>query len=65
MVRNRCAASNPRSSGRKNFSPEVAHSLQELVVTRVGSTPAETAAFIQRERERLRQAITLAGLKAQ
>jgi hypothetical protein len=39
--------------------------LQELVVTPVGSTPTETAALIQRERERLRQAIMLAGLKAQ
>jgi tripartite-type tricarboxylate transporter receptor subunit TctC len=46
-------------------TPEVATRLQELVVTPVGSTPTETAALIQRERERLRQAIMLAGLKAQ
>jgi len=46
-------------------APEVASRLRDLVVTPVGSSPAETAALIQRERERLRQAITLAGLKAQ
>ena len=59
------AAKISRSIAETLRAPEVANRLQELVVTPVGSTPAETAAFIQRERERLRQAITLAGLKAQ
>ena len=59
------AAKVSRSIAETLRTPEVASRLQELVVTPVGSTPAETAAFIQRERERLRQAITLAGLKAQ
>jgi tripartite-type tricarboxylate transporter receptor subunit TctC len=43
--------------------PDVAKRLQDLTLTPVGSTPAETAAFIHEERNRWRQAIVSAGIK--
>jgi tripartite-type tricarboxylate transporter receptor subunit TctC len=45
--------------------PEIAQRMRDLAVTPVGSTPEQTADFIRKESERLRQSITLAGLKAQ
>lgn len=43
--------------------PDVAKRLQDLTLTPVGSTPAETAAFIHEERNRWRQVIVSAGIK--
>ena len=43
--------------------PDVAKRLQDLSLTPVGSTPAETAAFIHEERNRWRQVIVSAGIK--
>jgi tripartite-type tricarboxylate transporter receptor subunit TctC len=43
--------------------PDVAKRLQDLALTPVGSTPAETAAFIHEERNRWRQVIVSAGIK--
>jgi tripartite-type tricarboxylate transporter receptor subunit TctC len=44
--------------------PEVAKRIsQDLSMTPLGSTPAETAAFIQEERERWRKVIVSAGIK--
>jgi tripartite-type tricarboxylate transporter receptor subunit TctC len=43
--------------------PDVAKRMQDLSLTPVGSTPAETAAFIQGERERWRKVIVSAGIK--
>jgi len=43
--------------------PDVGKRLQDLTLTPVGSTPAETAAFIHEERNRWRQVIVSAGIK--
>lgn len=43
--------------------PDVAKRLDDYVVVPVGSSPAETAAFIKRESERWRQVIEAAGIK--
>ena len=43
--------------------PDVTKRMQDLSLTPVGSTPAETAAFIQEERERWRNVIVSAGIK--
>jgi tripartite-type tricarboxylate transporter receptor subunit TctC len=43
--------------------PDVGKRLQDLTLTPVGSTPAETAAFIHEERNRRRQVIVSAGIK--
>jgi len=43
--------------------PDVAERIRDLSMTPVGSTPAETAAFIQEERERWRKVIVSAGIK--
>jgi tripartite-type tricarboxylate transporter receptor subunit TctC len=43
--------------------PDVARRIRDLSMTPVGSTPAETAAFIQEERERWRKVIVSAGIK--
>ena len=43
--------------------PDVAERIRDLSMTPVGSTPAETAAFIQDERERWRKVIVSAGIK--
>jgi tripartite-type tricarboxylate transporter receptor subunit TctC len=43
--------------------PDVAKRIQDLSMTPVGSAPAETAAFIQEERERWRKVIVSAGIK--
>ena len=44
--------------------PDVVRRLRELSATPVGSSPAETAAFIQRERERWHRIIAAGGIKA-
>jgi tripartite-type tricarboxylate transporter receptor subunit TctC len=44
--------------------PDVAKKLRDFSATPVGSSPAETAAFLQRERERWRQVIVAAGIKS-
>lgn len=43
--------------------PDVVLRLQDFSMTPVGSTPAETTAFIQEERERWHQVIVSAGIK--
>ncbi len=43
--------------------PDVAKRLQELSVTPVGTSPAETAEFIRQDSERWRQVIVSAGIK--
>ena len=43
--------------------PDVAKRLQDLSLAPVGSTPAETADFIQEERQRWRKVIVSAGIK--
>lgn len=43
--------------------PDVAKRLDDFVVTAVGSSPADTAALIQRDRERWRDVIAASGLK--
>jgi tripartite-type tricarboxylate transporter receptor subunit TctC len=43
--------------------PEVSKKFADLSSTAVGSTPAETAAFIKEERERWQQVIRAAGIK--
>jgi tripartite-type tricarboxylate transporter receptor subunit TctC len=43
--------------------PDVVLRIQDLSMTPVGSTPAETTAFIQEERERWHQVIVSAGIK--
>ena len=43
--------------------PDVAKRFQDLSMTPVGGTPAETAAFIREERERWRKVIVTAGIK--
>jgi tripartite-type tricarboxylate transporter receptor subunit TctC len=45
--------------------PDVAKRIQDMSLTPVGSSPAETAAFIQEDRERWRKVITSAGIKAE
>ena len=44
--------------------PDAAQRIHDLSMVPVGSTPAETAAFIQEERERWRKVIASAGIKA-
>jgi tripartite-type tricarboxylate transporter receptor subunit TctC len=43
--------------------PDVAKRLRDLSATPVGSSPAETAAFIKRERERWQEVIAAIGIK--
>jgi tripartite-type tricarboxylate transporter receptor subunit TctC len=43
--------------------PDVTRKMQELSITPVGSTPAETAVFIDEERARWRKVIDSAGIK--
>ena len=43
--------------------PDVAMKIRDLSMTPVGSTPAETAAFLQEERERWRNVIVSAGIR--
>jgi len=44
-------------------APDVAKKLEDLLTAPVGSSPAETAAFIKRDSERWRQVIAAAGIK--
>ena len=44
-------------------TPEVERKIRDLSMTPVGSTPAETAAFIREERERWHKVIVSAGIK--
>jgi tripartite-type tricarboxylate transporter receptor subunit TctC len=44
--------------------PDVAKRIQDMSITPVGSTPAETAAFIKQERDRWGRVIAAAGIKA-
>jgi tripartite-type tricarboxylate transporter receptor subunit TctC len=43
--------------------PDVAKRFRDLAVTSVGTTPSETAAFLQRETDRWRQVIVSKGIK--
>jgi tripartite-type tricarboxylate transporter receptor subunit TctC len=43
--------------------PDVSKKFADLSSTPVGSTPAETAAFIREERERWQQVVRAAGIK--
>jgi tripartite-type tricarboxylate transporter receptor subunit TctC len=43
--------------------PDIAKRIQDMSITPVGSTPAETAAFIKDERERWHKVIVAAGIK--
>jgi tripartite-type tricarboxylate transporter receptor subunit TctC len=43
--------------------PDVAKRLADMLTTPVGSSPAETSAFMKRDSERWRQVIATAGIK--
>jgi tripartite-type tricarboxylate transporter receptor subunit TctC len=45
--------------------PEVASKLHDLLLTVIGSTPFETAAFIKKDTERWRKVIAAAGIKSE
>jgi tripartite-type tricarboxylate transporter receptor subunit TctC len=45
--------------------PEVAQRFRELSVTPLGTSPAETAAFLQQERERWRRVATVTNVRVE